>query len=82
MPYNFLGDLYKSEIVIELQKRGYNVKSVHALNIILEEMGLVVHSGNHWFTTEKGVPYTIYNSRCDADAWHPSVVAEICEYLS
>lgn len=82
MPFNYLGDLYKSEVVAALQKRGYAVKSVHALNIILEEMGLVVRSGNIWITTEKGVPYTIYNSRCDADAWHPSVIDAICDYLS
>lgn len=26
MPYNFMGDLYKREIVDKLQKMGYNVK--------------------------------------------------------
>ena len=40
MPYNALGDLYKIEVVKRLQKMGCNVKSVHALNLILEKMGL------------------------------------------
>lgn len=37
MPYNALGDLYKIEVVKRLQKMGCNVKSVHALNLILEK---------------------------------------------
>ena len=41
MPYNFMGDLYKREIVEKLQKLGYNVKSVNALNKIMEQMGLL-----------------------------------------
>ena len=43
MPYNALGDLFKSEIVTKLQKMGCNVKNVHALNLILESMGLLIH---------------------------------------
>lgn len=82
MAYNCFGDLYKSEVVAELQQRGFDVKNVHALNVILEEMGLVVHSGNLWMTTDEGVPYTIYCVRCNADAWHPSVIDAICNYLS
>lgn len=82
MPYNYLGDLSKREVVTALQKRGYNVKNVHALNLVLEEMGLLIHNGNIWITTTEGVPYTIYKLPCDADAWHPSVVDVICEYLS
>ena len=39
MPYNALGDLYKIEVVKRLQKMGCNVKSVHALNLILENSG-------------------------------------------
>ena len=42
MPYNFMGDLYNREIVEKLQKMGYNVKSVNALNKIMEKMGLLV----------------------------------------
>ena len=39
MPYNIYGDLTKRDIVLRLQERGENVKSVQALNSILKEMG-------------------------------------------
>lgn len=69
MPYNALGDLYKIEVVKRLQKMGCNVKSVHALNLILEKMGILIHSGDHWLTSKEGVKYTIYSSQVfDADA--------------
>ena len=61
MPYNALGDLYKIEVVKRLQKMGCNVKSVHALNLILEEMGILIHSGDHWLTSKEWVKYTIYS---------------------
>ena len=61
MPYNALGDLYKIEVVKRLQKMGCNVKSVHALNLILEKMGILIHSGDHWLTSKNGVKYTIYS---------------------
>lgn len=35
MPFNCLGDLYKSEIVALLREKGCNVKNVHELNLIL-----------------------------------------------
>lgn len=82
MPYNYLGDLYKSKIVSRLQELGYDVKSVHALNLILEEMGIQEHSGNHWLVTHEGVKYTIYRDRVfDADAWHPEIIDAIRDYL-
>ncbi len=82
MPYNYLGDLYKSEIVSRLQELGYDVKSVHALNLILEEMGIQEHSGNHWLVTHEGVKYTIYRDRVfDGDAWHPEIIDAIRDYL-
>ena len=82
MAYNCLGDLYKSEVVSILQKRGYNVRSVHALNLILQEMGLLEHYGNNWLTTKAGVPYTIYKSQVyDADGWHPSIVEAVARHL-
>ena len=37
MPYNCKGDLYKSEIVKKLQNMGYDIKSVNALNKIMEK---------------------------------------------
>ena len=82
MPYNVLGDLYKTEIVKALQEKGFSVKSVHALNLILEKMGILIHSGGHWLTSKEGVKFTIYRSQVfDADAWHPSIITEIVNYL-
>ena len=43
MPYNSKGDLYKIEIVKKLQGMGFDVKSVNALNKIMEKMGLLIH---------------------------------------
>ena len=40
MPYNFKGDLYKREIVKQLKDRGLDVKSVNALNKIMEKNGI------------------------------------------
>lgn len=39
MPYNCKGDLYKIEIVKKLQNLGFDVKSVNALNKIMEKNG-------------------------------------------
>ena len=39
MPYNCKGDLYKIEIVKKLQNMGFDVKSVNALNKIMEKNG-------------------------------------------
>ena len=41
MPFNCLGDLYKSEVVSALRKEGFDVKDVHALNVILEKWDLL-----------------------------------------
>lgn len=82
MPFNCMGDIYKSEIVALLRKKGCNIKDVHELNLILEKMGLLIHSGNHWLTAKEAVKYTIYNSQVlDADAWHPCVVDAIYKFL-
>ena len=40
MPYNYKGDLYKIEIVAKLQSKGYSVKSVNALNKIMEKKNI------------------------------------------
>ncbi len=82
MPFNYLGDLYKSEIVALLRKKNCDIKSVHELNLIMEKMGLLIHSGNHWLTTKEAVKYTVYNSQVvDAAAWHSSVVEVIYKFL-
>ena len=82
MPYNCLGDLYKREIVEKLQKMGYDVKSVNALNKIMEKMGLLVHYGNDWVTTDKGAMFSMWHkSVLNSDSWHPELVDEIIKYL-
>lgn len=82
MPYNFMGDLYKREIVEKLQKLGYNVKSVNALNKIMEQMGLLVHYANGWGTTDKGAKFSMrHKGVFNSDAWHPELVDEIIKFL-
>ena len=82
MPFNCLGDLYKSEIVVLLREKGCNIKDVHELNLIMEKMGLLIHSGNHWLTAKEAVKYTIYNSQVfDVNAWHPSIVDVIYKFI-
>ena len=82
MPYNFMGDLYKREIVEKLQKLGYNVKSVNALNKIMEQMGLLVHYANGWGTTDKGAKFSMWHKGVfNSDAWHPELVDEIIKFF-
>ena len=47
MPYNYKGDLYKREIVKKLQDMGLDVKSVNALNKIMEKNG-IAYSLRQW----------------------------------
>lgn len=83
MPFNCFGDLYKAEIVTLLREKGCNIKSIHELNLILEKMGLLIHSGNHWLPSKEGVKYTPYNCQVfDANAWHPTIVNIIYKFLS
>lgn len=83
MPYNCMGDLYKREIVRKLQDMGFNVKSVNALNKIMEKMGLLVHYGNGWGTTDKGAKFSMWHKGVlNSDAWHPKLVDEIIKYLN
>lgn len=83
MPYNAKGDLYKSEIVEKLQKMGYDVKSVNALNKIMEKMGLLVHYANGWATTDKGEKFSMWHKGVfNSDSWHPELVDEIKKFLN
>lgn len=82
MPFNCLGDLYKSEIVELLRKKGCDIKNVHQLNLIMEKMGLLIHSGKHWLTAKDAVKYTIYNCQVfDAAGWKPTVIDAIYKFL-
>ena len=83
MPYNSKGDLYKAEIVKKLQNLGYNIKSVNALNKLMEKMGLLVHCGNGWITTDKGAKFSMWHKGVlNSNAWHPKLVDEIIKHLN
>lgn len=80
MPYNYKGDLYKREIVKKLQDMGFDVKSVNALNKIMEKMGLLIHYGNGWGTTDAGAKFSMWHKGVlNSDSWHPELVDEIAK---
>ena len=81
MPYNCKGDLLKREIVQILKDQGFDVKSVNALNKIMEAMGLQKHYGNVWSPTIKGAKFTPFKNVLSPEAWHPELVPEIIKYL-
>ncbi len=82
MSYNCKGDLYKREIVKEIQKRGFDVKSVNALNKIMEKMGLLVHYVNGWATTEEGSKFSMWHKGVlNSDAWHPELIDAVINFL-
>lgn len=82
MAYNCKGDLYKIEIVKTLQNKGFNVKSVNALNKIMEKMGLLIHYSNGWMTTDKGARFSMWHKDVlNSDAWHPEIIEEIAKFL-
>lgn len=82
MPYNCKGDLCKREIVKILQDVGFDVKSVNALNKIMEEMGLLISYGNGWKTTDLGAKFSIWHKDVfNSDVWHSKLVDEIIKFL-
>ena len=82
MPYNCKGDLYKREIVEKLQNMGFAVKSVNALNKIMEKMGLLIHYANGWGTTDKGAKFSMWHKGVlNSDSWHPELIDEIANFL-
>ena len=82
MTYNCKGDLCKREIVKILQSMGHDVKSVNALNKIMEKMGLLVRYGNGWGTTDIGAKFSMWHKGVlNSDAWHSELVDEIIKYL-
>ncbi|MDE7082542.1 MAG: hypothetical protein K2O89_02405 [Clostridia bacterium] len=83
MAFNFKGDLYKRDIVKEIQNKGFDVKSVNALNKIMEKMGLLVHYANGWLTTDEGAKFSIFGNRAlNESAWHPEIVDAIVNFLT
>lgn len=83
MPYNCFGDLHKYEVVEKLNEMGCHIKSVNTLNKTLEQMGILIHIGSDWKTTEKGSKFTPLGVQViNADAWHPSIVTEVFKFVS
>ncbi len=80
--YNCKGDLYKREIVEILRSKGFDVKSVNALNKIMEKMGLLIQYGKFWETTSKGAKFSMWHRGVlNSDSWHPNIVDEIIRFL-
>lgn len=81
MPYNCKGDLAKREIVHMLQNMGFDVKSVNALNKIMEKMGLLVRYGNGWGTTDLGAKFSMFHKGViNSEAWHPELVPRLLSF--
>lgn len=79
-----MSSLRKFEIISELKsKYGISIKSVQALNKLLEEMGILKHCGNVWLTTTKGLIHSIYSSTqvINGDLWHETIVKEIANFI-
>lgn len=61
---------------------GFDVKSVNALNKIMEKMGLLIHYGNDWGTTVAGAKFSMWHKGVLIfDAWHPELVDEVDKFL-
>ena len=54
----------------------------HALNKIMEKMGLLIHYGNGWGTTDAGAKFSMWHKGVlNSDSWHPELVDEIAKFL-
>ena len=81
MEFNLMGTLTKREIIALLSNRGCNIKDVHELNLIMEEMGLLICSDGKWSTTKDAEKYTRSNTQVvDEAVWSPSVVDAIYKF--
>lgn len=82
MEFNWMGELTKQKVIALLRKRGCDIKAVNALNMIMEEMGLIIRLEGQCSTTEEGIKYTSCNSQVvDAAVWRPSGVDAIYKFL-
>ena len=49
----------------------------------MEKMGLLIHYGNGWATTDKGAKFSMWHKGVfNSDAWHPDLINEIIKYLN
>ena len=79
-----MASLRKFEIIAKLKKDyGIELTSSQQLNKILVEMGILIRDCNHWRTTKKGLPYSIYSTTqvLNGDLWHEQIVDVIANYL-
>lgn len=54
----------------------------NALNKIMEKMGLLIHYGNGWGTTDAGAKFSMWHKGVlNSDSWHPELVDEIAKFL-
>ena len=54
----------------------------NALNKIMEKMGLLIHYGNGWGTTDAGAKFSMWHKGVlNSDAWHPELVNEVAKFL-
>lgn len=58
------------------------LKIRYALNKIMEKMGLLIHYGNGWGTTDAGAKFSMWHKGVlNSDSWHPELVDEIAKFL-
>ena len=78
-----MASLKKVEIIWKLAKEhGIIIKDSHALNKIMEEMGILIHYGNGWVTSKKGVGFSIFRGpTLNCNLWREHVVEAIAAYL-
>ena len=54
-----------------------DVKFKYALNKIMEKMGLLIHYGNGWGTTDAGAKFSMWHKGVlNSDSWHPKRVVK------
>ena len=48
----------------------------------MEKMGLLIHYGNGWGTTDAGAKFSMWHKGVlNSDSWHPELVDEIAKFL-
>lgn len=65
-----------------MQDIGVDIKSVNAINKIIEKMGLLINYGNGWCTTDVGAKFLMcHKGVLNSDARHLEFVDEIAKFL-
>ena len=71
-----------TSLPVNCNDMGLDVISVNALNKIMEKMGLLIHYGNGWGTTDAGAKFSMWDKGVlNSDSWHPELVDEIAKFL-